>query len=130
MGKMKKGASGIDIRVIAVSLISGLLALLACYIIAHRVSSFRTDFYPSFERNTAAFSAPSRTFPNGAVDPNTATAEELMTIPGIGEKTAEAIIAEREANGPFLYPEDLMAVKGIGEKKLEKFLPYLDFSAP
>ena len=50
--------------------------------------------------------------------------EELMTIPGIGEKTARAIVDEREENGPFYYLQDLVAVKGIGLKKLEVFSQY------
>ena len=49
------------------------------------------------------------------MDLNTATAEELMTLPGIGEKRAADIIAYREANGPFRIPEDLTRVSGIGE---------------
>ena len=51
----------------------------------------------------------------GRVDINTAGPEELMTLPGIGEARARAIIDDREANGPFVYPEDLARVKGIGE---------------
>ena len=51
---------------------------------------------------------------------NTATAEELCELPGIGEATAEAIVRDREANGPFASVEDLMRVSGIGEKKLAR----------
>ena len=50
-----------------------------------------------------------------AVNINAAGLEELMTLPGIGEVRARAILDDREANGPFLYPEDLTRVKGIGE---------------
>lgn len=50
---------------------------------------------------------------------NTATADELDTLPGVGPSTAAAIVEDREQNGPFSALEDLMRVSGIGEKKFE-----------
>ena len=74
-------------------------------------------------RQAAAFLAPS--LPDGPVAVNSADAEELDTLPGVGEVIARRIMEEREENGPFYYPEDLMNVKGIGEKTLEKLLPHI-----
>lgn len=54
------------------------------------------------------------------VNINTATAEELDTLPGIGPVLAERIVAYREENGPFQTEEDLLQVSGIGEAKLEE----------
>lgn len=54
----------------------------------------------------------------GRLDLNTATLEELMALPGIGEKTAAAILAFREEIGGFHYAEDLLRVRGIGSGKL------------
>lgn len=54
------------------------------------------------------------------VNINTATREELMTLNGVGEATANAIVEERERNGAFASTEDLVRVPGIGEKKLAK----------
>lgn len=48
---------------------------------------------------------------------NTASVEELDKLPGVGTAIAAAIVAEREANGLYFYPEDLMDAKGIGESK-------------
>ena len=53
----------------------------------------------------------------GLVNINAATAAELDALPGIGPATAEKIVADREANGPFSAIEDIKRVSGIGEKK-------------
>ncbi|HEY5575598.1 MAG TPA: helix-hairpin-helix domain-containing protein [Clostridiaceae bacterium] len=58
---------------------------------------------------------------DGIVNVNTATKEELMTVPGIGEVTAQKIIDYREKNGDFQKIEDLTKVDRIGEKTLAKF---------
>lgn len=57
---------------------------------------------------------------SGVININTATAEELDSLPGIGPSTAAAIVEDRERNGPFASPEDLMRVSGIGEGKFSK----------
>ena len=55
---------------------------------------------------------------------NAAGVEDLMRVPGIGEKTAERIVAHRGEKGPFRKLESLMDVRGIKEKKFAKFRPY------
>ena len=57
------------------------------------------------------------------VDLNTATAEELDKLPGIGPATAEAIIRHRETHGRFRSVTDLLEVRGIGEAKLAQLRP-------
>jgi competence protein ComEA len=54
------------------------------------------------------------------VNVNTASADELATLPGIGPSYAKRIVDYREKNGPFKRVEDLLNVQGIGEKTLEK----------
>lgn len=54
------------------------------------------------------------------VNINKASVEELDSLPGVGQSTAQAIVEDRGANGPFASVEDLMRVSGIGEKKFEK----------
>ena len=54
------------------------------------------------------------------VNINTANASALETLSGVGSATAQAIISDREQNGPFSTIEDLMRVDGIGEKKFAK----------
>lgn len=63
--------------------------------------------------------------PTAIVNLNTATAEQLCTISGIGESTAEKILEYRRQHGGFTSVEELTSVKGIGEKKLAKMRPWL-----
>ena len=67
---------------------------------------------------------PSAPAPTGAeehlIDLNTATAEQLQSLPRIGPVTAKRIIEYREISGRFSSIEDLTKVKGIGEKTLER----------
>ncbi|NMC35739.1 competence protein ComEA [Candidatus Beckwithbacteria bacterium] len=50
---------------------------------------------------------------------NTASAEQLESLPKIGPKTAQAIVTFREEHGNFANPEELVLVPGIGEKTFE-----------
>ena len=56
----------------------------------------------------------------GPVNLNTATVEQLDELPGVGPVTASAIVAWRDANGPFTGVEQLGEVDGIGPARLEK----------
>ena len=59
------------------------------------------------------------------VDINTATAEELTALPGVGEALAERIIAYREEHGGFRAAEELLEVKGIGESKFAEMKDWI-----
>ena len=62
---------------------------------------------------------------SGRVCLNTATLDELLALPGVGEKTAERILAYRNAYGKFVTVEQLLDVEGIGEGLLEQLRPYV-----
>lgn len=76
---------------------------------------------PTQEEYTALPSAPEGEAPvSQKININTATEAELTDLPGIGEVTAEKIVADREKSGPFPSIEDIKRVSGIGEKKFEQ----------
>lgn len=62
---------------------------------------------------------------DGRVNINTASKDELMSLPGIGGSKADAIIAYRESGGGFSSPEDLKNVKGIGDSTYESLKDYI-----
>jgi competence protein ComEA len=99
---------------------TGILALLFSLMVAFSLSpamaATQTDKEPAAETTKEVAAK---------ININTADVAELTQIPGIGPKTAEAIVAFRKDNGQFKTLEDLVEVKGIGPKKLEKIRPFL-----
>ncbi|HXF68434.1 MAG TPA: ComEA family DNA-binding protein [Thermoflexus sp.] len=63
------------------------------------------------------------------LDLNTASVEELERLPGIGPRTAQAIVDYRLKRGPFRRLEDLLAVPGIGPATLERIRPLVTVRA-
>jgi len=66
--------------------------------------------------------------PTEKIDLNTATVEELQTLPGIGASRAQDIVAYREANGPFQHIEEIRNVSGIGEGIFARIEPHVTVS--
>lgn len=112
----------------AIDLAGGALeeAALESVNLARIVSDGEQIHVPSQEELKAGFgSAANANGPvaNGAlpmlININTASLDQLMSLDGVGQATANKIIADREANGPFAAKEDLMRVSGIGQKKFD-----------
>jgi competence protein ComEA len=68
--------------------------------------------------------------PAQLVNINTAPAEQLERLPGVGPKTAARIVEYRQKNGGFKKVEELMNVRGIGEKAFLKMKSQLTVTAP
>ena len=67
----------------------------------------------------AVTAAPAVMAADGKININAASADELTQLQKVGPKTAERIVAYREAHGPFKTIDDLKNVKGVGDKILE-----------
>jgi len=72
---------------------------------------------PVWAQTTAKTAEPAKA---ATVNLNTATADQLAELKGVGPKLAETIIKHRETSGPFKTPEDLMNVKGVGQKVFDQ----------
>lgn len=73
----------------------------------------------------AAASAGKKKPPARPVNINTANAEELQQVPGIGPATAQKILQMRKSYGAFKSVDDLLAIRGLGQKRLDKMRKYL-----
>lgn len=62
------------------------------------------------------------------INPNTADAHTLCLLPQIGPRTAEKLIDDRQANGPFNASTDLQRVPGIGIKTCIAIEPWIELS--
>lgn len=110
-------------KIVAALLLAAAVALAASHLqVPYGTQMWRMETSAAKERKGEAMSF---FMPDGDVDVNRAGLEELQKLSGVGPVLAGEIIAERELNGAFYYPEDLLNVKGIGEKSLEKMLEQL-----
>ena len=77
------------------------------------------------EENTPSMQIQDTNTKQDVININTATQEELDTLPGIGPATAAKIIAYRKEKGKFNNKEEIKEVSGIGEAKYEKMKEYI-----
>ena len=98
-----------------ISLVSALAICGALLLTAPMVSA------QSEQAASSAAAAPAKP----ALNLNSATLDQLETLPGIGRKTAERILEYRTKSGGFKRIEELMNVKGIGEKSFLKLKPLI-----
>jgi competence protein ComEA len=63
--------------------------------------------------------------PAGKVNINTATVEQLATLPGVGPALAQRIVDHRQKAGSFKSVQELMSIRGIGEKSFQKMEAHL-----
>ena len=82
------------------------------------------------EGEAAAVRAESSLLEAAQVDLNTAGLDALCTLPGVGEKRARAILADRAANGPYAQVEDVTRVSGITQNTIRDWARLAYVSGP
>jgi comEA protein len=112
-----------------------LLFLAAIFLIGTCIKGYRAYVAPpppvfDYSADDSVFNARSAASASTAlvqqkININTASAEELDALPGIGPAMAAEILNYRTAHGRFARIDELLKIKGMGPKKLEKLQPYV-----
>ena len=79
----------------------------------------------SFLASAGVAIAAGKPVPTGKVNINTATAQQLSELPGVGPKLAARIVEYRQKAGGFKTTQELMNVQGVGEKNFARIQPHL-----
>lgn len=85
---------------------------------------------PAPQREMQPLRSGPKATPVSPIDLNRATAQELMTLPGIGPALADRIIEDRNTKGPFSSVNDLSRIRGIKAKTIEKLAPFVQVTKP
>ena len=104
------------------------LAVVLAFLVCAGILLFEgVEYALSFRRESVSFSARAGETdrvladePDGKMNINLASAEDLQALPGVGPKLSRSILALREERGGFCFLEEVMDVNGIGEKRFEQ----------
>ena len=82
-------------------------------------------YHPRHRRHSSHGRSAHKLLPGQTLDVNSASAEELTQLPGVGPGLAQRIIDFRQQNGPFQAVDDLQNVPGLGASKFDRLAPFV-----
>ena len=91
----------------------------------HRLTATGLAVLLAFLATSGLAAAAAKPAPAGKVNINTATVEQLQTLPGVGQKLAARIVEYRQKSGGFKSTQEIVNVKGLGEKNFQKIQGFL-----
>lgn len=91
----------------------------------HRLVATGLALALGFLTVSGAAVAATKPAPSAKVNINTASVQQLVTLPGVGEKLAARIVEHRQKEGGFKSLQELINVRGIGEKSFARLQPYI-----
>lgn len=105
-----------DAALLAGITLAGMLVIVwgACFLIA-----------PVWQPGYGAAVSQTASTPQPLINPNTADVQTLLELPGVGQRKAEAIVAYRAENGPFLSLQELTRVPGISQQMVDGWAEYM-----
>ena len=116
--KEKLNAARVEIAFLVLTVL-----FLAAFFLAGSIGE--KDVFPLFSVAVSGVSAEEDETAVQMVNINTASCEELQTLPGVGEKLAEKIVLWRQKNGPFMDKEELLLVDGLGKSVYYSLADYV-----
>ena len=90
-----------------------------------QTSGASTMYRPRHHRRSSHGRSAHKLSPGQTLDVNTASAEELTQLPGVGPGLAQRIVDFRQQNGPFQTVDDLQNVPGLGASKFDRLAPFV-----
>ncbi len=113
------------VAAMTMALVAGGLCLSSLQTLAQTPGDGKAQTVQSPKAPKASAGRKAKALPEGKVDLNTASAEQLATLPKVGPKMAQRIVDYRTAHKGFKTIEELRNVKGIGPKVLEGLRPHV-----
>ena len=101
--------------------------LFSTFLLVYMLSNLNQNTVKLIPNEQVHISQTDPTAADGSIDINTASAQQLSMLPGVGQTIAQSIVSYRQNNGLFKSIQDLINIPGVGEKTIETIAKYITF---